>query len=72
MDRRGQAIGMRDGYLRGSQSMPATPRQLEVLAAFVAAGGSVSAAARVVGIRSTAKSATWLTCEPGPVSLPSS
>ncbi len=47
---------MRDGYLRGTLSMPATPRQLEVLAAFVAAGGSVSAAARVVGIRpSTAK-----------------
>ncbi len=47
---------MRDGYLRGALSMPATPRQLEVLAAFVVAGGSVSAAARVVGIRpSTAK-----------------
>ncbi len=42
-----------DGYLRGALSMPATPRQLEVLAAFVAAGGSVSAAARVVGIRPT-------------------
>ncbi len=47
---------MRDGYLRGALSMPATPRQMDVLAAFVAAGGSVSAAARVVGIRpSTAK-----------------
>ncbi len=56
MARRGQAAGMTDGHLRGTLSMPATPRQLEVLAAFVAAGGSVSAAARVVGIRpSTAK-----------------
>jgi len=56
MDRRGEAAGMRDGYLRGALSMPATPRQVEVLAAFVAAGGSVSATARVVGIRpSTAK-----------------
>lgn len=56
MARRGQAAGMRDGYLRGALSIAATPRQLEVLAAFVAAGGSVSAAARVVGIRpSTAK-----------------
>ncbi len=42
---------MRDGYLRGALSMPATPRQLEVLAAFVAAGGSVSDAAALVGIR---------------------
>ncbi len=42
---------MRDQYLRGSLSRPATPRQLEVLAAFVAAGGSVSDAAELVGIR---------------------
>ena len=56
MDRRGQAIGMRDGYLRGALSRPATPRQLDVLAAYVLAGGSVSAAAALVGIRpSTAK-----------------
>jgi DNA-binding MarR family transcriptional regulator len=47
---------MRDGYLRGALPRSATPRQLEVLAAFVAAGGSVSAAARLVGIQpSTAK-----------------
>lgn len=47
---------MRDGYLRGALPQSATPRQLEVLAAFVAAGGSVPAAARAVGIRpSTAK-----------------
>jgi len=47
---------MRDGYLRGSLSLPATPRQLDVLAAYVAAGGSVPEAAALVGIRpSTAK-----------------
>ena len=51
MDRRGQAIGMRDGYLRGSLSRPATARQIGVLAAFVAAGGSVSDAAALMGIR---------------------
>ena len=56
MDRRGQAIGMRDGYLRGALSRPATQRQRDVLAAFVAAGGSVRDAADLVGIRpSTAK-----------------
>lgn len=42
---------MRDGYLRGSLARPATQRQMDVLAAFVAAGGSVSDAARLVGIR---------------------
>lgn len=47
---------MRDGYLRGSLSRPATPRQMDVLAAFVAARGSVPDAAKLVGIRpSTAK-----------------
>ena len=47
---------MREGYLRGSLARPATPRQIGVLAAFVAAGGSVSLAAALVGIRpSTAK-----------------
>jgi DNA-binding MarR family transcriptional regulator len=47
---------MRDGYLRGALPRSATPRQLGVLAAFVAVGGSVSAAARLVGIQpSTAK-----------------
>jgi predicted ArsR family transcriptional regulator len=47
---------MRDGYLRGSLSRPATQRQMDVLAAYVAAGGSVSDAAKLVGIRpSTAK-----------------
>ena len=52
MDRRGrEAIRMRDGYLRGSLSRPATQRQMDVLAAFVAAGGSVQDAAELVGIR---------------------
>ena len=47
---------MRDGYLRGALSRPATQRQRDVLAAFVAAGGSVRDAADLVGIRpSTAK-----------------
>lgn len=42
---------MRDGYLRGALSSKATQRQIEALAAFVAAGGSVSDAAELVGIR---------------------
>ncbi|MEO7229625.1 MAG: hypothetical protein ABIZ30_03420 [Candidatus Limnocylindrales bacterium] len=42
---------MRDGYLRGSLSQSATPRQLDVLAAYVAVGGSVPEAAALVGIR---------------------
>ena len=42
---------MRDGYLRASTFRPATQRQMDVLAAFVAAGGSVQAAAELVGIR---------------------
>ncbi len=47
---------MRYGYLRGSLSRAATERQMDVLAAFVAAGGSVPDAAKLVGIRpSTAK-----------------
>ncbi len=47
---------MSDGYLRGSISRPAAQRQMDVLAAYVAAGGSVPDAAALVGIRpSTAK-----------------
>ncbi|MEX1169633.1 MAG: hypothetical protein WEE50_05770 [Chloroflexota bacterium] len=42
---------MRDGYLRGELRRPATPRQWDVLAAYVAAGGSVLDAAELVGIR---------------------
>jgi hypothetical protein len=56
MDRRGQAFGMRDGHLRGALPRGATPRQIDVLVAFVATGGSVPGAATLVGIRpSTAK-----------------
>lgn len=47
---------MTDGYQRGALSGTPTPRQVDVLAAFVGAGGSVSDAAARVGIRrSTAK-----------------
>jgi len=49
--RRGQATGMRDGYLRGAHSPQATPRQMDVLAAYVVAGGSVTDAAELMGIR---------------------
>ena len=52
---RGRAAGMREG-LRGELPRSRTARQVDVLAAFVAAGGSVSDAAARVGIRpSTAK-----------------
>ena len=42
---------MRDGYLRGALPSRATERQMDVLAAFVEAGGSVQDAAVLVGIR---------------------
>ena len=42
---------MRDGYLRGTLPPHATQRQADVLAAFVASGGSVKDAAELVGIR---------------------
>jgi predicted ArsR family transcriptional regulator len=42
---------MREGYLRGTLSPQATQRQMDVLAAYVAAGGSVQDAAELVGIR---------------------
>jgi predicted ArsR family transcriptional regulator len=46
---------VRDGYLRGTLPATPTPRQVDVLAAFVAVGSVAEAAARV-GIRpSTAK-----------------
>jgi predicted ArsR family transcriptional regulator len=48
---RGEAAGVRDGYLRGAARPQAPQRQTDVLAAYVAAGGSVSAAARLLGIR---------------------
>jgi hypothetical protein len=47
---------VRDGYLRGSLPRNPTPRQVDVLAAYVATGGSVPEAAALVGVRpSTAK-----------------
>ena len=47
---------MRDGYLRGTLPRTPTPRQVDVLAAFVDSGGSVADAAARVGVRpSTAK-----------------
>ena len=42
---------MRDGYRRGEPLRTRTARQVDVLAAFVAAGGSVSEAAVLVGVR---------------------
>ena len=51
MARRSKAAGMRDGYLRGTLARPATQGQMDVFAAFVAAGGSVQGAAALVGIR---------------------
>jgi hypothetical protein len=52
----GEAARVKEGYLRGSLPRTRTARQVEVLAAVVAAGGSVSDAAASVGIRpSTAK-----------------
>jgi hypothetical protein len=47
---------VRDGYLRGSLPRTPTARQVDVLAAYVAVGGSVPEAAALVGVRpSTAK-----------------
>ena len=47
---------MRDGYLRATLPRTPTARQIDILAAFVAAGGSVAQAAAGVGVRpSTAK-----------------
>ena len=47
---------MKDGYLRGTLPRTPTARQVDVLAAYVAAGGSVPEAAARVGVRpSTAK-----------------
>ena len=42
---------MKDGYVRGALSPQVTQRQMDVLAAYVAAGGSVQDAAELVGIR---------------------
>ena len=42
---------MRVGHLRGALSRPATQRQMDALAAFVAAGGCVADAADLMDIR---------------------
>lgn len=42
---------MRDGYLRGALPNRPTGRQVDVLAAYVEAGGSVQDAAELTGIR---------------------
>jgi DNA-binding MarR family transcriptional regulator len=53
---RGEAACVRNQNLRGELPRSRTPRQIDVLAAFVEAGGSVPDAAACIGIRpSTAK-----------------
>jgi len=53
---RGEAARVSDHRLRGELPQHATRRQLDVLAAYVEAGGSVSSAAARAGVRpSTAK-----------------
>jgi len=42
---------MRDGHLRGAHLSNATPSQMQALAAYVAAGGSILDAATLIGIR---------------------
>lgn len=64
--RGGEATRVRDGYLRGALARPATHRQQNVLAAYVAAGGSVPDAAKLVGIRPSTVNVTSPTCERGP------
>ena len=49
---------MRDGYLRGALARPATQRQMDVLAAYVADGGSIQNAAELVGIQTEHRQAT--------------
>ena len=53
---RGEAAGVRDSQLRGDPPRTRTARQVDVLAAFVGAGGSVTIAVAQLGVRpSTAK-----------------
>jgi hypothetical protein len=56
---------MRAGGLRGAFSPQATQRQVDVLAAYVAAGGAVEDAAELVGIRPSTVNATSPTCGRG-------
>ena len=48
---RGRAAGMRNGYVRGALPSEPTRRQVDALAAYVSAGGSVPKAARLLGIQ---------------------
>jgi hypothetical protein len=50
---RGEAASMREGYRRGELPTAHTPRQVDVLPAYVASGGSVPDAAARIGIRSS-------------------
>ena len=48
---RGEAAGVRDGYLRGALPSTATPAHTKAPAAYVAVGGSVPEAAMHLGSR---------------------
>jgi len=63
---------MREGYLRGALPRTPTARQVAVLAAYVAAGGSVADAAVSVGIRPSTAKRHCETCAPGRALRPSS
>jgi len=63
---------MRDGYLRGALSRPATRRQMDVLAAYVVAGRSVPDASELVSIRPSTVKVTSPTCVRGRASRPRS
>jgi hypothetical protein len=63
---------MRDGYLRGALSPKATQRQTDVLAAYVAVGGSVRTRPNSWAFGRARRSVTSPTCVPGPASRLSS
>lgn len=63
---------MRAWQLRGEPQRTRTARQVDVLAAFVEAGGSVSHAAARVGIVQAPRSGTWPISAPGRASPRSS
>jgi len=60
---RGEAAGVKDRYLRGALARTPTARQVDVLAAFVAAGGSFADAAARVCVRPSPRSDISRTCE---------
>ncbi len=64
---------MRDEYLRGALSRMPTARQVDVLATFIVARGSVAeAAARAWASGRARRSDTWQTSALGPALPPSS